>query len=646
MILDNNPEDAFVFVGHEVQQLKQEVLKEVRYGNYKLDTQLKRDIELLSLAIVQGGYLESDRIKALTLLKSILFLYFGHMCYRDASDRKLRPWNHLKQYLEKDSAFNAVPIAAILLHGSRALIEFPQEIADQLMDWFIVDKMSWRYLATHRISALDEAEVLNAISKKKLSGEIKVLNPALKKCLKEEKISAAHAAIKLFSNSVVNFFSITTLKFFKNLINPGDEAKYTEHYGIDLALGGDGNRHFLSQQLIQNNGEHGHLYVNCYTAAAPYQHAGLLLGIEQSAPGKVDQYGGVHDMVTSVKEYSASGGDFFCKKIPLPLWAEADYKGIRVLPLADYYDSLWNFISIECFNLIKAAFRKCENLLNLLPSEKSLLFIKTIVSSAGSVGKEEFDQLCNYYFHEIPQVKLEYEKRLALNTEVKTLRQQMQSMPSEPKDRKREANLESARFKEQIAILRNENNHLKKQLNHDLKRLKAQIAMSQSRNDHCMIRLANHFMQTVIDHMGWFAHRSVKKNILLTLQQGFEQAEVANVDNIVCLLKNFISVCLMNRYPQTNCETDSAKACLSLLRHPAYQKLTACLFPQRGEIKYKDLLSLVAGDIDPSKQRYFYAAKYQKNLYHFYTVGRRHKNKLADNILNLAMSQPIYTVSS
>jgi hypothetical protein len=494
MIPDNNLEEAFVFVDNEESPLEKKVFKEIRYGNYKLDTQLKRDIELLSLAIVHGGDLESDRIKALTLLKSLLFLYFGNMCYRDASDQKFHPWRHLKQYLEKDSVFNVVPIAAILLHGSRALIEFPREIAEQLIDWLIVDKMSWRYLATHRISALDKAEVLNTISKKKPTGEIKVLNPALKKCLNEEKISAAHAVIKLFSNSVVNFFSTNLLNLFKDLINPGDEPQYTEHYGIDLALGGDGNRHFVSQARIQNNGEHGHLYINCYTAVAPKQQAGLLLGIEQSAPGKVDQYGGAHDMVMSAKEYSASGGDFFCKKIRLPLWAEADYKGVRVLPLADYYDSLWNFISIDSFDLIKVAFRKCENLLSLLPPEKSLTFIKAIVSSAGSVGKEEFNQLSDHYFQEIPQVKLEYERRVSLSAKLKILKQPMQTMSSENKDLKQEANSVSARFEAQIATLRNENNHLKKQLNCQLSRLKARIVSSQAHEDRCMIRLTNSFM--------------------------------------------------------------------------------------------------------------------------------------------------------
>lgn len=127
------------------------------------------------------------------------------------------------------------------------------------------------------------------------------------------------------------------------------------------------------------------------------------------------------------------------------------------------------------------------------------------------------------------------------------------------------------------------------------------------------------------------------------MQQRFERAEVAiSVDNMVFLLKNFISVCLMNRYYQTSDVTDSAKTCLSLLRHPAYQQLTASLFPKPGEIIYQDLLNLVAGDVGASKQRRFYLAKYQKNLYYFYTVGSRSKNKLADNILNLAMSGPLY----
>jgi hypothetical protein len=72
--------------------------------------------------------------------------------------------------------------------------------------------------------------------------------------------------------------------------------------------------------------------------------------------------------------------------------------------------------------------------------------------------------------------------------------------------------------------------------------------------------------------------------------------------------------------------------------------LTARLFPQRGEIGYQYLLNLVAGDIEASKQRRFYSAKYQENLYHFYTTDSCSKDKPADNILSLAMSRPLYTV--
>lgn len=81
---------------------------------------------------MQSGPSEPDKIKADILLKSMLLLFFGCVCYRHASDQCFYPFNTLNAYF-KNSTLMHFPIAAILLHASRALIEFPSEIAHALI---------------------------------------------------------------------------------------------------------------------------------------------------------------------------------------------------------------------------------------------------------------------------------------------------------------------------------------------------------------------------------------------------------------------------------------------------------------------------------------------------------------------------------
>lgn len=295
-------EDSFVFLSKNELDNNKVALNQIRFGNHSLDQQFKRDIEFISLAIVQCGSSQQDKLKADILLKSMLLLFFGDVCYRDRSDQCFYPFNTLDAYFEH-SIFKHFPIAAILLHGCRVLIEFPSAIASQLMDWLIVDKNSWRYMATHGISALPIAEKIDHQS-----------IYTTYKFLKKEKVSGTTAALNLVSNSISGLWNNPYLNF---SATPSTQEKLNcaEHYGFDLALGGVGNQYFASKEIIQNNGEHGHLYIHFYQDFAQKKQSGLLLGIEQSAPGKPDQYGGQHVLTVSDKEYSASGGDFFVRDL-------------------------------------------------------------------------------------------------------------------------------------------------------------------------------------------------------------------------------------------------------------------------------------------------------------------------------------------
>ncbi|MDD4893118.1 MAG: hypothetical protein WBV88_00880 [Candidatus Rickettsiella isopodorum] len=148
-----NQDDSFVILQEgEITQLRHEALNHIRFGNDSLDNQFKRDIEFMSLAIVDYGLSEQDKLKADRLLKSMLLLFFGQVCYRHSSDQCFYPFDTLNNYFKTNTTLTHFPIAAILLHGSRVLIEFPSELARQIMDWLIIDKNSWR-LQQHTVLA-------------------------------------------------------------------------------------------------------------------------------------------------------------------------------------------------------------------------------------------------------------------------------------------------------------------------------------------------------------------------------------------------------------------------------------------------------------------------------------------------------------
>lgn len=582
MTKENQQDDSFVILqADEATQSKLEALNTIRFGNNSLDKQFHRDIELISLAIVQCGQSEQDKIKADILLKSMLILFFGQVCFRHHSDQRFYAFDTLNTYFKKNSTLTSFPIAAILLHGSRALVEFPSEIAAQLMDWFIIDKSSWRYLATHGISALTAAEVVN-----KRNPEATAIYPAYKR-LKEEKISGAHAAINLVSSSLIGlvanaYFTLSKPTYLQNKVDAA------EHYGIDLALGGVGNQHFVSNKIIQNNGEHGHLYINFFKGDVQQKHSGLLLSIEQSAPGKSDQYGGEHDISDSVKHYSASGGDFFCKKPALLEVYQKDYRGLTVLPFANYYDSLWNFINEEIFILIKTNFEKCKCLLGLLAKETSLTFIKHMLMTPGAATQKDFDQLFSRYFQEIPQVKLKINYPMKFQDRLETLQLQIQCLENEKQQLKwhLQANLLSISSDMQLA------KKTIQELSTELIHLREQEGMLHNENNSLLINLAQCFMRAVIKQMGCSADKSQKKNILLALQQKTQTEEMSSDLNV------------------------------------------------DDPIQYQDLIQLVSDC--QTKKEYFISAKYKKRLYGFFYHKPDSKEQLADDKFSLVMQQIVY----
>lgn len=111
------------------------------------------------------------------------------------------------------------------------------------------------------------------------------------------------------------------------------------HYGVNVALGGNGYTNPVSGKTISGNGKHGHFYM-AYKAPTPTANGVVLMATEQSSPldsytpheggstkkyikrvgmffksvatlGVPDQYGGYHGF-GGHSRFSATGGDDWC----------------------------------------------------------------------------------------------------------------------------------------------------------------------------------------------------------------------------------------------------------------------------------------------------------------------------------------------
>ena len=554
-----------------------EVIQPTIIARDSKDIQLERDIQMLSQAIVYYGKSESDKTKAHTLLKSILLLYFGDISYRDKQDKQLHSWCELNAHTELD----AFPIAAVLLHGSRVLIEFSPEIDQQFIEWFLPDQTSWRYAATHGIETADEEE--------------RALLPNKPyKCLKEIKVASYQAA----GQAVFQALGIANTT--------------PTHYGIDVALGGAGNLNPASDVMIEPNGEHGHLYAN-YRASQDGEHGGLLLGIEQSAPGKSDQYGGSHDLATSKKNYSASGGDFFCKE-----------GALENLPIDNYYDSLWNFISHQSFNLIQESYQTVCVLLDLLAldprtKDEGINLMKEIVSSSGQGNETTMNKICNKYFLKTnlySSLQEIFNTRLrALEEKNKLSKQALQTYFNDQLQlHTRSFTAGSKRLKVSLECLDEKNKLLQQQLT----QYKQAAAMKN------LQALTSTLMKNVTNSMGRFSNDSKKKVIFTQLINKLEGKDVNELreSDLVWLLKNFISVAMMNRYDKKGGETHSGKACLNLLNDPHYESLKDLLFSKQASLVREDLFNL-SNNGDPVLLT---SARYQQSLYNAFGLTKTNKS--------------------
>lgn len=186
-----------------------------------------------------------------------------------------------------------MPISAVLSHGGRILIQISHHHNCWPLLWGVDNEAAAetesrpykRKAATHGIGLMKSFNVIN------VNGYY---------CKK--KIMELKGGIKtLFKN-------VPAINATKGRMAAGISGT---HYGINVAMGGTGNRNPFSGNVISANGAHGHLYV-FYAPPTTSKYGGLLIGLEDSAapdvgPQTTGQTFHAHT-IGSTEEYLATGG--------------------------------------------------------------------------------------------------------------------------------------------------------------------------------------------------------------------------------------------------------------------------------------------------------------------------------------------------
>ncbi len=293
-----------------------------------METQIERDVALWFGAMTKGGG-EPWKVGMLKRLFSVLY-FGGLMVHRR---KGWRPWRHCGQ-----------PVCCSISHTARVLIAMPPGEAG---------KEFWKWLWGK-------------------DGEENAMRP-------RGRMMATHGISSCRKTSSRLYEVSKEVKETKGVLAGIDIINH--HYGVNIALGGYGNTNPVSGRLIDERGEHGHLYI-AYGRAKSIQNRkrrrAILVGVEQSAPwdrydrqrgnlitmfqgkrqkpdGVPDQYGGKHAS-GGHNRYSATGGDDFSyKKVSSALGGFGPRRG-------HYIDGMYLDLSRERFEYVKSKPFNPENL--------------------------------------------------------------------------------------------------------------------------------------------------------------------------------------------------------------------------------------------------------------------------------------------
>lgn len=289
--------------------------------NSKAENQFARVVDYIGKNLENPGP-ENDGFLNGPLAANILKKWMFAIAHCDVAYKRKGQWNWFSQPHDNKE----VPVAGIISGVVRMTIEFDHpDTAKQFFHRFLWEEKPYaRAAATHGAIELPKPEELSGINMSRHFIETK---PSL-------ITAGAYAA----------YLKMTSME--------------EGHYGINLALGGYGNKHYLSGREIDNKGENGHIYMYYLPQGA------VLIGIEQSAPsdcaapevktyfGSVyDNVGGGHDMMGTPNDFGPVGNDCFAKK---PKGHEEE--GVTQYGPDEYYKSMHMFINSAQLNWITENF--------------------------------------------------------------------------------------------------------------------------------------------------------------------------------------------------------------------------------------------------------------------------------------------------
>jgi hypothetical protein len=176
-----------------------------------------------------------------------------------------------------DAAANNLPLGSFLSGGGRIIIQLPVRTAyDDAGTAFF----NW------------------------LTAEVRAAGRLITRSAATHALSDRSPAVPLFGNRQYRLAEergkMTGLRgFFKNAIEHN-------HYGVNIALGGDGNKNPFNGNIVRADGAHGHLYIY-HNPKNVGQCAGIMVGAENSAPHIMSQTMVPHDIRAISEDYSPCG---------------------------------------------------------------------------------------------------------------------------------------------------------------------------------------------------------------------------------------------------------------------------------------------------------------------------------------------------
>jgi hypothetical protein len=347
---------------------EQKKIIENEFEQYGIQFHLQRDVTLWTetLRTTQATTpLEQQRIDIISRIFTVL--RYGGLLYRNnkESDHCWRYWSETKR-----------PLASVLSHGSRVLIQLPkvrstvkqhkaslvQLIQKQISDYneeSDYDHTFWRWLLTGRMqgeiddvvstsNSGDEAKQEGRVVFKRLAAthSIEYWDASRGTTSTDCHKSPKKIVLPPIGNQVEKYRYIYEIKDVginprNTKLNFGSSRSsilyHHRHFGMNVSIGGYGNE--WNNQRIESNGEFGHLYLY-YMSPAVHRHGGIMIGVEGSEFGKVDRGGTMHTIAAKSSPVSITQGLKWDK-----------YKALGVQDVPDKYDSMfvdlstsWSFL--------------------------------------------------------------------------------------------------------------------------------------------------------------------------------------------------------------------------------------------------------------------------------------------------------------